>query len=167
MKLRAFEPSWLNKKSSGTILELSAQTLYSMKKILSFGFAALIIFTGCHRHTVPATSANTATPNSTTVSVYTSPVIIVDAHGNIVASANDLPPTADKSILNIENARAYTPEQTKNLAYRYKYVPPKILFVPDALTKTSNRGTYYVYKTKFWYWKKTNGYFYLDETYYD
>lgn len=152
----------VQQKSSGTILGLSAQTLYSMKKVISLGLPAIIFFTSCHRHTIPA-----AASNSTPASVYTNPVIIADAHGNIVATAKDLPPTADKSILNIENARAYTPEQTKNLAYRYKYIPPKILFVPDALTKTSNRGTYYVYKTKFWYWKKSNGYFYLDETYYD
>jgi hypothetical protein len=134
-----------------------------MKKVFSSAFVALIIFTSCHRHTIPA-----APPaNSTSASISAKPIIIVDAHGNIVASATDLPPTADKSILNIENARAYTPEQTKNLAYRYKYVPPKIMYVPDALVKTNNRGSYYVYKTKFFYWKKTNGYFYLDETYYN
>jgi len=132
-----------------------------MKKSFLFGLAVIFIFSSCHRHTIPPAS------NPPAASIYANPVIIVDAHGNIVASANDLPPNADKTILNVENARGYTPEQQKNLAYRYKYIPPRIMFVPDALAKTTNRGMYYVYKSKFWYWKKPNGYFYLDETYYN
>ncbi len=138
-----------------------------MKNILFVGLVLFITLTSCHRHTVPENSNNTSSSNSTPTSVSDKPIVIVDAHGNIVASPKDLPPTADKSILNESNARGYTPEQTKNLAYRFKYIPPKILYVPAALTKKSNRGTYYVYKTKFWYWKKGNGYFYLDETYYN
>jgi hypothetical protein len=42
-----------------------------------------------------------------------------------------------------------------------------VLNVPESLAKTNAKGTYYVYKKKFWYWKKGDGYFYLDETYYN
>jgi hypothetical protein len=138
-----------------------------MKKFFAYSLLACFILSGCHRHTVVASGTNNLGSNSSTASVYTKPIIIVDAHGDIVAASKDLPPSADKSILNSENGRGYTPAQTKNLAYRYKYVPPKIMYVPDALVKTNARGSYYVYKTKFFYWKKANGYFYLDETYYN
>ena len=149
-----------NGHGSGTVLELSAQSLL-MKISFCFGIVLMTVISSCHRHTVAAA------PVTSNASVYVKPIIIIDAHGNIVASPGDLPPTADKTILNTENARGYTPDQTKNLAYRYKYIPPKVLYIPDALTKTTSRGTYYVYRSKFWYWKKANGYFYLDETYYN
>jgi hypothetical protein len=137
-----------------------------MRKALLIVFAVLILIS-CHRHTAPATTTTNTPSNPASTGLYNKPIIIVDAHGNIVATATDLPPNADKTILNPENARAYTPEQTKKLAYRFKYIPPKILYVPASLSKTINRGTYYVYKNKFWYWKKPNGYYYLDETYYN
>ncbi len=137
-----------------------------MRKTLPIILTVLIL-ASCHRHTAPATTTTNSPSNTASTAPYTKPIIIVDAHGNIVAAATDLPREADKTILNPENARAYTPEQTKKLAYRFKYIPPKILYVPASLSKTINRGTYYVYRGKFWYWKKPNGYYYLDDTYYD
>jgi hypothetical protein len=149
----------------------------------------LIVMIGCRRKTVPAApSANTNnttknnTANATTAAptsvsgtidsvtsapatVYTKPFIIVDGKGNMLSSRN-LPPDAPKK-LSVEEARAFTPAQTKNLAFRYKYIPPRILYVPSNIAKTSSRGTYYIYNKKFYYWKKPNGYFYLDENYYN
>lgn len=148
-----------------------------------------IVFVSCHRKAVPASapSANntskttTANPpvnnnaEKTTVTpapaappapatTVTRPIIVVDGKGNMI-SPDKLPEgvsAPDNSVV-----RAFTPAQTKNLAYRYKYIPPKILYVPANLAKTTSRGTYYVYNKKFWYWKHADGFFYLDPNYYN
>ncbi len=93
-------------------------------------------------------------------------IIIVDARGNFAVNENTLPTDASKDILDPSNARAYTPAQTKTLAYRFGKVPPRILYVPSSLAKKSAKGAYYVLDKKFWYWKKSNGYFYIDENYF-
>jgi hypothetical protein len=153
----------------------------------------VVITVGCHRkmHADKATTANTTTTTTTTAipkeavkplldsaeaaGETTAPtvpiplpkaIIIVDAHGNFAVTEKDLPPDASKSILNSANARAYTPAELKTLSYRYKQIPPRILYVPTELQKKNSRGTYYVFIKKYWYWKKDNGYFYLDENYY-
>ncbi len=101
-----------------------------------------------------------------TAPVYTSPLVVVDARGDFAVTDSTLPADASKDILNPANARAYTPAQTKTLAYRFGKVPPRILYVPVSLAKKSAKGTYYVLDKKFWYWKKSNGYFYIDENYF-
>ena len=154
----------------------------------------VMITIGCHRkmHTGTSTTSTPATTNKTTKTptptepvkplldsaeaagtvtpteptVLPKPIIIVDAHGNFAVSEKDLPPDASKVILSNSNARAYTPAELKTLSVRYKQIPPRILYVPTALQKTNSRGTYYVFAKKYYYWQKSNGYFYLDENYY-
>lgn len=95
------------------------------------------------------------------------PMIVIDGMGNIITPKEKLPEEiaakADYRVL----SRAFTPNQRTNLIYRYKIVPPRILFVPESYIKTSARGKYIVYRKKFWYWQKEDGLFYLDETYYN
>ena len=95
------------------------------------------------------------------------PMIVIDGMGNIITPKEKLPEEiaakADYRVL----SRAFTPDQRTNLIYRYKIVPPRILFVPENYIKTSARGKYVVYRKKFWYWQKEDGLFYLDETYYN
>lgn len=159
-------------------------------KLLSFLLLLSVLSVGCHRKIRPAASATTTTTTTKPVSkpepvqplldsaeaagttAPTAPVraarpmIIVDARGNFAISAKDLPPDASHSIFNNANARAYTPAELKTLSYRFKQIPPRILYVPASLQKTNSRGTYYVFLKKYWYWQKANGYFYLDENYY-
>ncbi len=159
----------------------------------AFSFLLLffvVIIVGCHRkmHTGSATTNTNATTTATSkeavkplldsataaggMAAPTVPVpmaksiIIVDAHGNFAVTEKDLPPDASRSILSSANARAYTPAELKTLSYRYKQIPPRILYVPAELQKKNSRGSYYVFAKKYWYWKKPNGYFYLDENYY-
>lgn len=149
-------------------------------------FILLILFlvaTSCHRRTVPsrdnvrgsnsevkpllnASEASSGATSMPSVPVVTKPVIIVDARGDFAVTETTLPSDASKDILDPANARAYTPAQTKTLAYRFGKVPPRILYVPNSLQKKSAKGTYYVFDKKFWYWKKSNGYFYIDENYF-
>lgn len=95
------------------------------------------------------------------------PMIVIDGMGNVITPKEKLPDEiaakADYRVL----SRAFTPNQRTNLIYRYKIVPPRILFVPENYIKTSARGKYIVYRKKFWYWQKEDGLFYLDETYYN
>ncbi|MDB5231458.1 MAG: hypothetical protein JWN76_2263 [Chitinophagaceae bacterium] len=85
----------------------------------------------------------------------------------MVASREQLKAIGAGNIYDEKDARAFTNAQRKNLVGRFKTVPPRVLFVPSNYVKTSNRGEYYILKDKFWYWKKSDGYFYLDETYYN
>ncbi len=148
----------------------------------------VVVSVSCHRKSRP--TGTTTTPTATSVKepvkplldsaeatgattipatpmVAAKPIIIVDARGNFAVSAKDLPPDASRSIMNNSNARAYTPAQLKTLTVRFKQIPPRILYVPVKLQKKNSRGTYYVLLKKFYYWKKSDGYFYLDENYYN
>lgn len=95
------------------------------------------------------------------------PMIVIDGMGNVITPKEKLPEEiaakADYRVL----SRAFTPNQRTNLIYRYKIVPPRILYVPENYIKTTARGKYVVYRKKFWYWQKEDGLFYLDETYYN
>ena len=152
-----------------------------MKYLLYSLLLSLCVVSACHRKTVSARSRNepvkpllsgseaageSSEPSAPAATVYSRPVIIVDAKGNFAVTDKTLPADAPKAILDPSNARAYTPAQTKTLAYRFGKVPPRILYVPTALTKKSAKGTYYILDKKFWYWKRSNGYFYIDDNYF-
>lgn len=149
---------------------MTSRTKNKAMKYLLYCLAVVsIAVTSCHRRHIPESSSTTTTTTEETTPVapvYTKPVIIVDARGNFAVTEATLPADASKDILNPANARAYTPAQTKTLAYRFGKVPPRILYVPVSIAKKSAKGTYYVLDKKFWYWKKSNGYFYIDENYF-
>jgi hypothetical protein len=94
-------------------------------------------------------------------------VVVVNSEGKVVAMQGSIPAENTAQLNKYRTMPlAFTPNQRKNLTYRFKTVPPRILYVPDALAKSGGRGSYYVYKTKFWYWKSADGFYHLDETYY-
>lgn len=95
------------------------------------------------------------------------PMIVIDGMGNVITPKEKLPEEIAAKADYRALSRAFTPNQRTNLIYRYKIVPPRILFVPESYIKTSARGKYIVYRKKFWYWQKEDGLFYLDETYYN
>lgn len=97
---------------------------------------------------------------------FTEPMIVIDDRGEIVTPKDQLPAEIASKVDFKSITRAYTPDQRQNLIYRFKLIPPKVLFVPDQLSTKSARGEYCIYKKKFYYWKKDDGLFYLDETYY-
>lgn len=157
----------------------------SMKKIVSIllviGFA-----TACTRKTMPTatgtkepsapasprvtTGSNTPTdmlpPTATTRVANVNAMIVIDGNGRILTPKEKLPVEDNLNPDYTKIARAFTPAQKANLTLRYKTIPPKIIYVPEVFTSKSLKGTYIIYKKKFWYWKKEDGLFYLDETYY-
>lgn len=99
--------------------------------------------------------------------VSNAPIVVIDSHGVLQIDSLNLPPNVSHNLDSLSQAvRAYTPNEAKNLAFRFKEIPPRILYVPDNLAKKGVKGYYYRYENKFWYWKKDDGFFYLDENYY-
>ena len=151
-----------------------------MKKRWLFLCIFFSILVSCSKKTHPAISnaskksaANrsdnkteaTVTPPPV-AAVILSPMIVIDEKGEIITSRDKLPANIAAKVDYKKINRSFTPAQRQNLIYRFKMVPPRVLFVPDQLASKTARGYYCVYKKKFWYWKKEDGLFYLDETYY-
>ena len=114
----------------------------------------------------PSPTAVVTPPAAVNTATFTKPMIVIDEAGKIITDKNQLPEEIASKVDYKKIARSFTPTQRQNLIYRFKMVPPKILFIPDSMSKKTAKGYYAVYKTKFWYWKKEDGLYYLDETYY-
>jgi len=97
---------------------------------------------------------------------FTNPMIVIDEKGNVITSRDKLPYEIASKVDYPKISRAYTPAQRQNLIYRFKIIPPRVIFVPAHLVSKTARGSYCIYRKKFWYWQKDDGLFYLDETYY-
>ncbi len=157
-----------------------------MKKLILIAFTVVLVV-GCSKKTVPTktTSQSPTTNNNSSNSSATTPtpateipptattrvanvnaMIVIDGNGRILTPLEKLPPEENLKPDYSKIARAFTPAQKANLTLRYKMVPPKVIYVPTIFAQKSLKGTYSVYKKKFWYWKKEDGLFYLDETYY-
>ncbi len=161
-----------------------------MKKVcwLLFGFS--VFFASCSKKTHPTVSTPNITPKiedrpripdtmraaedsivtapvtAPVVKNFSAPMVVIDAGGKIITSRENLPEDIGSKVKYSEIARAYTPIQKNNLIVRFKLVPPRVLYVPKELAQKSAKGSYIIYKKKFWYWKKEDGLFHLDETYY-
>ena len=161
------------------------------------GKALLLIYffatAACSKHTVPQKAANghsvpykasssntTAVGNNSTNKTDSSLVnttvpakplptamIVIDGYGRILTPQQKLPKDAGIKPDYSKMARAFTPQQMANLKARFKTIPPKVLYVPEQYAIKSYKGTYCIYKKTFWYWKKEDGLFYLDENDYN
>ncbi len=123
----------------------------------------MLFFSACTPKSLPLSSRK---PVKTVSVTPPGAMVIIDGQGNLLVKENQLPAGASRSILDLQNARAFTPEQTKRLVYRFHTIPPKVLYVPGSLVSNTPKGSYYIYHKKFWYWEKKDGYFYLDENYF-
>jgi hypothetical protein len=157
-----------------------------MKAFLFYCIAITLFFSSCRRKSVPekndpiVTTTDKDTNTSTTVvsgetkkpavsapsTNYGKPLIVVDAKGDLIAGKETLIANGAKTGFPSTSARAFNPQERANLIARFKTVPPRVLHVPDRFVKKTAQGSYYILKDKFWYWKKSDGFFYLDENYY-
>ena len=161
-------------------------------KNVTLWFLCLIIITACHRKAVPSKTTNATIvtntaptkkvnpPPNTSISepkpdsaISAAPVapapsamIVVDGYGRILTPETKLPADTSVKADYTKISKGFTPQELANLKARYKTVPPRVLYVPEQYTLKSLRGTYCIYKKKFWYWKQEDGLFYLDEMYY-
>lgn len=93
-------------------------------------------------------------------------MVVSDAYGKIVTPKDSLPAEANVQFNQFELSKGFTAQQLINLKTRYKTIPPRVIYVNPEKQTSSPRGTYYVLGKKFWYWKKKDGLFYLDDKYY-
>ncbi len=114
----------------------------------------------------PVPPAATDSPAVINPAILGSPLIVIDGSGNIVTSKDKLPSDIATKVHLSSLARSFTPAQKKNLVYRFKMIPPKVLYVPEGYVSKSVRGKYIIYRKKFWYWQQADGLFHLDPTYY-
>ena len=147
----------------------------------------LCICLSCSKKTVPSKTTNESVTNNTTVNNNTvidtasavivtadslamaavnNIMVIADGYGNLVTPQQSLPANSGVKYNNLELSKSFTVQQRANLQARYKTVPPRVLYVPEQASSSSLKGNYYIYKKKFWYWKKGDGFYYLDPKYY-
>lgn len=115
---------------------------------------------GYNSGNVFADSATTTTSSSSLV------MVIADGYGRLVTPKENLPQDAVVKYNNLQLSKGFTVQERANLQARYKMVLPRVLYVPQQYTSSSLKGVYYIYRKKFWYWKKSDGLFYLDQKYY-
>lgn len=161
-----------------------------MKNCFLYCALALFFFmTACSRKTTPANSgkngnASIIYPNKNKPSAETEPVkpapadsitpistnqkvlVILDKGGRLAVNSKSVPPYVLAANKVLPASQPLTATQRSNLLARHKTLVPLALYVPDALASKSGKGDYYRYQNKFWYWKKADGYFHLDEIYY-
>lgn len=152
-----------------------------------------LTITACSRKTTPSTSStgnknvnaqivygdknnnnNNNTPVTPGIPDSATPVpvtnervlIILDRGGRLTYSSKNVPAYVLAANKALPNHQPVTPAQRSNMLARHKTVLPQALYVPDAMSAKSGKGQYYKYQNKFWYWKKSDGFYYLDETYY-
>jgi len=156
-----------------------------MKKICAVT-ACFIVLIACSKKITPTTTPTTTTVNpapgveinsdsntihtDTTAAVTANSaatvLVVSDGNGKIITEEKNLPPEENIKFNNLQLSKGFTPQQKYNLNTRYKTIPPRVLYVAKEYQLNSLRGSYYIYKKKFWYWKKKDGLFYLDEKYY-
>lgn len=107
-------------------------------------------------------SADSAATNNSSLAF----IVITDAYGKIINGQNTLPADANVEFNTFQLSKGFSAQQLSNLKARYKTIPPRVLYVNPLNEQKSARGTFYVLGKKFWYWKKKDGLFYLDEKYY-
>ena len=157
-----------------------------MKKIL-FATCCVCFFISCSKKSVPSKTtietkkdtvsvmtkndsgnvfADSATVDSTAVLSSVRVMVVADGYGKLITPQQNLPQDAGIRYNNLQLSKGFTTQQRANLQARYKTVPPRVLYVPQQYSLSSLKGSYYILKKKFWYWKKSDGLFYLDEKYY-
>ncbi len=156
-----------------------------MKKIF-IAACFLCICLSCSKKTVPSKTTNESNTNNTTanntvidtassvivtadslaMAAVNNIMVIADGYGNLVTPQQSLPANNGIKYNNLELSKSFTVQQRANLQARYKTIPPRVLYVPEQASSGSLKGSYYIYKKKFWYWKKTDGFYYLDPKYY-
>jgi len=104
--------------------------------------------------------------SATTYSAAATVMVIADGYGRLLTPQQNLPQDAGIKYNSLQLSKGFTTQQRANLQARYNMVPPRVLYVPQQYSSNSLKGSYYIYKKKFWYWKKSDGLFYLDQKYY-
>lgn len=108
------------------------------------------------------TEAETATSSR-----FSKVTLAVDSRGELHVSESDNLPADVKSLQGLRGLRSFTPAEYGRLKARFGSIPPRAIYVPEKYARKTSRGYYYILKKRFWYWKKDDGFYYLDQNYYN
>jgi len=111
-------------------------------------------------------ATNKATADTTATVAVNTVMVVSDGYGRLLTPQQNLPVDASIKYNSLQLSKGFSAQQLANLKARYNTVPPRVLYVPAPLSSSSLKGNYYIFKKKFWYWKKPDGLYYLDEKYY-
>lgn len=156
-----------------------------MKKYVCL-LLSLSILAACHRKNIPSKTNNATivNGNNDNGNVFASDsaltkkdsvvitnstrafLIISNGYGKIITPQQLLPADNNVQYDAFQLSKGFSAQQLTNLKTRYNVIPPRVLYVNPANQLNSARGSYYILLKKFWYWKKEDGLFYLDEKYY-
>lgn len=93
-------------------------------------------------------------------------LIILDKGGRLTVNQKTVPAYVIASNKTLPLNQPLTATERNNLLARQKTLLPIALYVPQGMHSVSGKGEYYKLKGKYWYWKKKDGFYYLDEVYY-
>lgn len=117
--------------------------------------------------TAPTTPVTPPPGNTNTAPVTNEKILVIlDKGGRLAVSPGTVPPYVTANTQQLPASTPLSAEQRNNLLARHKTLLPLALYVPDTLSTKTLKGQYYRYRGKFWYWKKPDGFYYLDEIYY-
>ncbi len=156
-----------------------------MKKCVCL-LLSLSIFAACHRKNIPSKTNNATiiNGNNDNGNVFASDssltkkdsvviansarafMIVSNGYGKIITPQQLLPVNSNVQYNEFQLSKGFSAQQLSNLKTRYKIIPPRVLYVNPTNELSSARGSYFILLKKFWYWKKSDGLFYLDEKYY-
>ena len=97
--------------------------------------------------------------------IIPSPMIVIDESGKVITPRDKLPENIASKVDYTKISRSFTQAERQNLIARFKLIPPRVMFVTDQLASKSAKGSYVVYRKKFWYWKNDDVLFDVDHTY--
>lgn len=63
--------------------------------------------------------------------------------------------------------RSLSRKQRRKLEKRYGFIPPLVMYVPDRYVTRTGRGDFYMYTNGLMYQKQRDGYFHLDDRYFN
>ncbi len=128
--------------------------------------SCLFLAAACHKKSVPEKVEDPKPVVVPKPAAAPTVMVVSDGSGKIYTPQSKLPKGENLKPDYLQLSRGFTPQQKANLTARFGSVPPRVLYVNPKLHEKSQRGTYYIYKKQLWYWKKSDGLFYLDEQYY-
>ncbi|MDX2046011.1 MAG: hypothetical protein SFU87_04450 [Chitinophagaceae bacterium] len=96
------------------------------------------------------------------------PVVIVDGDGRVITHPGHLPPGQAKKIYGHKSAKVFAPGQKKKYLKHYGSLPAIVIYLPERMARRESSGRwFYRNENDFLYWKRTDGYYHLDDRYFD
>lgn len=132
-------------------------------------------FAGCSRNSYPGTPTPYPSPQPYPYPqpaprdepvVVTKDGRVISRDGRVIGNTGNLPPGQAKKVYGSKSAKVYAPGQRKKQGNVYTSFPPSRLQLDDRYARRDNYGRlYYIDRNGYIYWRRNDGYYYLDDKY--